>query len=143
MKKLENDVCKRSECAISMALDIVGDKWSLIILRDLMFTEKRSYGELQSCEEKIATNILASRLQGLEAAGIIRKTPDPENGRRILYFLTQKGIDLLPVILELRSWAEKHYPGLEGCASGVKMTDKNRKEVLGEIMKKLKKDHAT
>lgn len=142
MKKLENDVCKRSECAISMALDIVGDKWSLIILRDLMFTDKRSYGELQSCEEKIATNILASRLQGLEAAGIIRKTPDPANGRRILYFLTQKGIDLLPVIVELRSWAEKHYPHLEGCASGVKVNEKNRKEVLGEIMKKLKKEHA-
>lgn len=143
MKKLENDVCKRSECAISMALDIVGDKWSLIILRDLMFTDKRSYGELQSCEEKIATNILASRLQGLEAAGIIRKTPDPANGRRILYFLTQKGIDLLPVIVELRSWAEKHYPGLEGCASGVKVNEKNRKEVLGEIMKKLKKEHGS
>lgn len=141
MKKVEEDICRRSDCAISAALDIIGDKWSLLILRDLMFTEKRSYGELQACEEKIATNILASRLQGLEANGLIRKTPDPANGRRILYFLTQKGIDLLPVIIELRGWAEKHYPGMEGCASEVKITDKNRKEVLREIMKKLRAEH--
>ena len=63
MKKSDEELCRRSACAISMALEAIGDKWSLLILRDLMFTGKRSYGELQSSEEKIATNILASRLQ--------------------------------------------------------------------------------
>ncbi|MEO8860581.1 MAG: helix-turn-helix domain-containing protein, partial [Ginsengibacter sp.] len=94
MKNNNEEICRRSQCAINIALETVGDKWSLLILRDLMFTAKRSYGELQSSEEKIATNILASRLLSLEVKGLIRKAADPENGRRSLYYLTEKGIDL-------------------------------------------------
>jgi DNA-binding HxlR family transcriptional regulator len=140
MKKDEGS-CHRSACAISMALEAIGDKWSLLILRDLMFTDKRSYGELQSSDEKIATNILAARLQSLEANGLIRKSVDPDNGRRSLYYLTEKGIDLLPVIIELRQWTEKHNPEAEGCANALKLTDKNRKEVLAVYKKKLKAEH--
>ncbi len=141
MKKSDEEFCHRSACAISMALDTVGDKWSLLILRDLMFTDKRSYGELQSSDEKIATNILATRLQSLETNGLIRKTFDPNNGRRSLYYLTEKGIDLLPVIIELRQWTEKHNPDAEGCTNALKLTDKNRKEVLAAYKKKLKTAH--
>ncbi|MDQ6905184.1 MAG: helix-turn-helix transcriptional regulator, partial [Bacteroidota bacterium] len=115
MKNNNEEICRRSQCAINIALETVGDKWSLLILRDLMFTTKRTYGELQSSEEKIATNILASRLLSLEAKGLIRKATDPENGRRSLYYLTEKGIDLLPVIIDLRIWAEKHDANAEGC----------------------------
>ena len=143
MKKETDEICGRSYCAISMALEVIGDKWSLLILRDLMFTDKRTYGELQSSDEKIATNILAARLLSLEANGIIRKTPDPNNGRRSLYFLTDKGIDLLPVIIELRQWMEKYAAGAEGCTNQVKLTDKNRKEVLTAYKKKLKAAHCT
>jgi DNA-binding HxlR family transcriptional regulator len=141
MKKTDEELCRRSACAISMALDAIGDKWSLLILRDLMFTNKRSYGELQSSDEKIATNILAARLQSLEANGLIRKTVDPDNGRRNLYYLTEKGIDLLPVIIELRQWTEKHNPDAEGCTDALKLTDKNRKEILTAYTKKLKVAH--
>jgi DNA-binding HxlR family transcriptional regulator len=141
MKKNDEALCRRSACAISMALDAIGDKWSLLILRDLMFTNKRSYGELQSSDEKIATNILAARLISLENNGLIRKTADPENGRRSLYYLTEKGIDLLPVIIELRQWVEKHNPIAEGCADALKLTDKNRKEILMAYKKKLKAMH--
>ena len=141
MKKIDKEFCHRSACAISMALEAVGDRWSLLILRDLMFTNKRSYGELQSSDEKIATNILASRLQSLEANGMIRKAADPNNARRCLYFLTEKGIDLLPVIIELRQWMEKHAAGAEGCANALKLTDTNRKEVLETYKKKLKAEH--
>lgn len=141
MKQKEEELCRRSACAISMALENIGDKWSLLILRDLMFTDKRSYGELQSSEEKIATNILAARLLSLEANGLIRKAIDPNNGRRSLYFLTEKGIDLLPVIIELRQWAEKHYDAAEGCAQALKLTGKNRKELLADYKKKLKAMH--
>ena len=141
MKKTDEELCRRSACAISMALDAIGDKWSLLILRDLMFTNKRSYGELQSSDEKIATNILAARLQSLEANGLIRKTADPDNGRRNLYYLTEKGIDLLPVIIELRQWTEKHNPDAEGCTDALKLTDKNRKEILTAYKKKLKVAH--
>ena len=141
MKKTDEELCRRSACAISMALDAIGDKWSLLILRDLMFTNKRSYGELQSSDEKIATNILAARLQSLEANGLIRITVDPDNGRRNLYYLTEKGIDLLPVIIELRQWTEKHNPDAEGCTDALKLTDKNRKEILTAYKKKLKVAH--
>ncbi len=137
MNHNNEEICRRSACAISMALESIGDKWSLLILRDLMFTDKRSYGELQSSDESIATNILASRLLSLEASGLIRKAPDPHNGRRSLYFLTEKGIDLLPVIIELRQWAEKHHTDAKGCTGALKITDKNRKEILKAYKKKL------
>lgn len=136
MKK-DEEICHRSACAISIALESIGDRWSLLILRDLMFTDKRSYGELQSSDEKIATNILAARLLSLEANGLIRKAADPNNGRRSLYFLTEKSIDLLPVILELRQWAEKHHTDAEGCTNALKLSDKNRREVLKAYKKKL------
>lgn len=141
MKNNNEEICRRSQCAINIALETVGDKWSLLILRDLMFTAKRSYGELQSSEEKIATNILASRLLSLEVKGLIRKAADPENGRRSLYYLTEKGIDLLPVIIDLRIWAEKHDPNAEGCSQAIKLTEKNRVEVLSGYMKELKVIH--
>lgn len=140
MKKDHED-CRRSYCAISMALEVIGDKWSLLILRDLMFTNKRTYGELQASEEGIATNILAARLHLLEANGIIRKTTDPANGRRSLYFLTEKGIDLLPVIIELRQWMEKYTPGAQGCSSGLSITAQNREDILAAYTEKLKAAH--
>ncbi len=143
MKTENEEGCRRSQCAISMALEAVGDKWSLLILRDLMFTDKRSYGELQSSDEKIATNILAARLQSLEANGLIRKTTDSRNGRRSLYFLTEKGIDLLPVVIELRHWMEKHNPAASTCPEQITFTDKTRKAVLKTYKKKLKAAHCT
>ena len=139
--KQNEELCHRSACAISMALESIGDRWSLLILRDLMFTDKRSYGELQSSDEKIATNILATRLLSLEANGLIRKAADPNNGRRSLYFLTKKGIDLLPVIIELRQWAEKHHSEAKGCTNALKLSDKNRKEIIRAYKKKLTAMH--
>lgn len=133
--------CERSACAISKALDVIGDRWSLLILRDLMFTSKRSYTELQACEEKIATNILAARLNMLETNGIIVKSTDPANKRRVLYHLTMKGIDLLPVIMELKEWMKKYNEGATDCPSQPSYADGSRKEVLKEFRKKLKKEH--
>lgn len=141
MKQQEEELFRRSACAISMALESIGDKWSLLILRDLMFTDKRTYGELQASDEKIATNVLASRLLSLEANGLIRKAIDANNKRRSLYFLTEKGIDLLPVIIELKQWAEKHNNDAKGCAHALKLTHKNRKEVLTAYKKSLKEIH--
>lgn len=101
---------KRSECPLSSSLDIWGDKWSLLIIRDLMFTKKCTYGDFLKSEERIATNILASRLQGLEENNIIEKLDHPESKAKVLYKLTQKGIDLLPIIVEIHLWAEKYIP---------------------------------
>ena len=98
----------RSGCLISCSLDAIGDKWSLLIVRDLMFAKQCTFGDFLKSEEKIATNILASRLKTLEEHCIIQKLEHPESKAKVLYQLTQKGIDLLPIIVELNLWAEKY-----------------------------------
>lgn len=141
MEKNNKKEAARSGCAISKALEVIGDRWSLLILRDLMFTQKRSYSELQACEEKIATNILAARLAMLEDNGIVVKSTDPENKRRVLYHLTMKGIDLLPVIMELKEWMKKYNADVTDCPSQPNFEGGSRKELLKEFRKKLKKEH--
>lgn len=100
--------CRRSDCPISFTLDILGDKWTLLIIRDLMFKNKKTYGEFLDSEEKIATNILADRLKRLEAEGILTSAKSPDNQKKIIYQLTDKGIDLLPMVLEMVQWGAKH-----------------------------------
>jgi DNA-binding HxlR family transcriptional regulator len=91
-----------------VALEIFGDPWTLLIIRDLMFKRRRSFREFEAGGERIATNILADRLERLEAAGIIRRGPDPADGRRVIYGLTAKGADLAPVLIEVILWSAKH-----------------------------------
>jgi len=100
---------KRSECPISCSLDIWGDKWSLLIIRDLMFAKQCTYGDFLKSPEGIATNILASRLLVLEENKLIEKLEHPDSKAKVLYKLTRKGIDLLPVMLEIHLWAEKYF----------------------------------
>lgn len=100
---------KRSDCPISTSLDIWGDKWSLLIIRDLMFAKECTYGDFLKAPERIATNILASRLQTLEENKIIEKSVHPDSKAKVLYRLTRKGIDLLPVMIEINLWAEKYF----------------------------------
>ena len=118
------DIKKRSDCPISSSLDIWGDKWSLLIVRDLMFSKQCTYGDFLKSDEKIATNILASRLQMLETNGLITKQDHPESKAKVLYRLTQKGIDLLPVMIEINLWADKYFT-----------LPLARKEVVAEIKK--------
>lgn len=104
-----SELKKRSSCPVSSSLDIWGDKWSLLIVRDLMFAKQCTYGDFLKSAEKIATNILASRLQMLEENGIITKLEHPDSKAKVLYKLTQKGIDLLPLMVEINLWAEKYF----------------------------------
>src|ERR1043166_966617 len=99
----------RSQCPISTALDIFGDKWTLLVIRDLLFNEKKTYGEFLNSEEKIATNVLADRLALLEMSRIITRHKHPDNKLKIVYRLTQKGIDLIPVLVEIIAWSEKYH----------------------------------
>ncbi|GEL11596.1 transcriptional regulator, HxlR family [Flavobacterium glycines] len=99
---------KRSECPISCSLDVWGDKWSLLIIRDLMLSKQCTYGDFLKSEEKIATNILAARLLMLEENSIISKLNHPDSKAKVLYKLTQKGIDLLPLMIEINLWADKY-----------------------------------
>lgn len=108
MKPCKTD--RRSACPISFSLDLFGDKWTLLVIRDLMFFGKRRYSELLKSSESIATNILAERLARLEAGGIIKRSPDPGRRGRHLYTLTDKGLDLIPVMLELAAWGATYDP---------------------------------
>ena len=99
---------RRSGCPISIALELLGDSWSLLIVRDLMFKGRQTFNEFLASGERIATNILADRLRRLEAAGVIEKHADPADRRRSLYRLTRKGIDLAPVLVELVVWSATH-----------------------------------
>ena len=89
-------------------LETFGDKWTLLVIRDLMFKGKRYYGEFLDSNEKISTNILADRLQRLESNGVIEKQIDLDNRSKFIYRLTVKGKDLLPVMLEITAWSSKH-----------------------------------
>lgn len=95
-------------CPIAFALDTFGDRWSLIIIRDMALRGYQTYSQFLESKERIATNVLADRLLELEALGVVRKSRDPQDGRRHLYQLTQKGIDLIPVLLEMIRWSA-HY----------------------------------
>jgi DNA-binding HxlR family transcriptional regulator len=110
MESLES-LPHRSSCPISSSLDVLGDKWSLLVVRDMLFAGSRTFSEFLVSGEGIATNILASRLVRLEASGIITSEPDPSDRRRSLYSLTQKGRDLAPVLLALSDWGVRYERG--------------------------------
>ena len=98
----------RSGCPISIALELLGDAWALLIVRDLMFKDRRTYNDFLMGGEGIASNILADRLRKLEDANRIEKRRDPEDARRFIYRLSAKGIDLAPVLVELVVWSARH-----------------------------------
>ena len=100
----------RSNCPISFSLDVLGDKWTLLILRDLVFAGKSTYGEFLQSEEKVATNILANRLAALESQGFISKTVAADKKSKFTYRLTDNGLDLLPLLMEITLWGAKHSP---------------------------------
>jgi DNA-binding HxlR family transcriptional regulator len=100
----------RSHCPISLALEAIGDRWSLLILRDLIMREKTHYQEFLSSEEGISTNILADRLVRLERQGLITKSNDPGDKRQFRYSPTPKALDLLPIIYEMGRWSAKYDP---------------------------------
>jgi len=99
---------RRSECPLNASVEMLGDRWSLLIIRDMMLRGFRTYKQFMECYEGIATNILADRLHKLMAYGIIAAQPDPADGRKLIYSLTAKGIDLAPVLTEMVLWASAY-----------------------------------
>lgn len=99
----------RSNCPINISLETLGDSWSLLIVRDLMFKGRKTFKEFLQAEEGIASNILTDRLQRLEASGLISRQPDPDDARRNVYRLTETGIDLAPMLLEMVLWSSRHF----------------------------------
>lgn len=124
----------RSKCPISYALDFFGDKWSLLIIRDIALEQKRFYKDFQSSKEGIATNILSDRLKKLENSGIIRSAVYEKKKTQKEYFLTQKGKDLIPILLEMIVWSYKYDKDLNITEEFVEKIKSNRTEVVNYFL---------
>jgi DNA-binding HxlR family transcriptional regulator len=122
---------RRSGCPLNASVEVLGDRWSLLIIRDMMLRGFRSYKEFLESYEGIATNILADRLRTLEAHGIITAQKDPSDGRKLIYSLTPKGIDLAPVLTEMVLWAAAHEE--TGNQALVHLMQKDKPQFLAEI----------
>jgi DNA-binding HxlR family transcriptional regulator len=132
----------RSDCPLNFGLEIFGDKWSLLIIRDLMFFGKRYYNEFLSSAECISTNILAERLTMLEKEKLIKKHKDPTHKQKLLYSLTEKGIDLAPVIINIGLWSEKYAKKLNPGRDIILGSSRNNYEKgLAQLRKKLLEEH--
>jgi len=129
--KKKRPVKRRSLCPLNASVEILGDRWSLLIIRDMMLRGARSYKEFLKCDEGIATNILADRLRKLVAYGIIITEPDPSDGRKVIYLLTAKGIDLAPVLTEMVLWAAAHEE--TGNQALVRQMQEDREKFLAVI----------
>lgn len=130
-------VIRKSDCPIYFAMEIFGDRWTFLIIRDLMFKGKHFYGEFLLSEEKIATNILADRLSLLESNGIIYKSNDPNHKQKIKYSLTQKGIDLVPVLVEVIMWSAKYDKNSAVEMKFVKSVKRDKVGLISEISSRL------
>lgn len=135
-KTSKDQVDRRSDCPVSVALDLLGDKWSLLIIRDMILFDKHYFGEFVAAAESISTNLLTDRLRRLERVGIVTRSIDPSNAAKVRYSLTPMGIDLLPMMLQLIVWGGKHFQ-TAAPASFLKRLQSNPKAVEAEFRKKL------
>jgi len=126
---------RRSGCPVSISLERFGDRWSLLIIRDMMVRGYKTFKQFEESGEGIATNILADRLCRLRAAGIVITEPDEADGRRVIYRLTEKGIDLAPVMLELLLWASRWEETAAPCEA-MRYMGANRQAVLEEVRRR-------
>ncbi|HEY0565048.1 MAG TPA: helix-turn-helix domain-containing protein [Terriglobales bacterium] len=132
----------RSGCPVSVALELVGDRWSLLIIRDLMVRGLRTFKEFQESGEGIASNILSDRLQTLQEAGVIEAESEAGDARRVNYRLTEKGIDLAPLLLELLIWGARHE-NTGAPRSMAKKFEQEREHLLGEVRRRWRERDST
>jgi DNA-binding HxlR family transcriptional regulator len=131
----------RSECVMNRTVETFGDQWSLLVIRDMMFMNRRHFRELLTeSPERIASNILANRLQMLVKQGIIVKSHDPSHKQKAIYSLTEKGIELLPLLMEMSAWGLKHLPdaGLKGLA---RIVEEGGPKLRAQFMTELRETH--
>ena len=131
---------RKSDCPINFGLELFGDRWTFLIVRDLMFKEKHYYGEFLKMEESIATNILADRLTLLEKEEIVVKLHDPLHRSKYIYCLTNKGIDLLPALIEIIMWSAKYDDDSAVDLKFVKRVKRDREGLIKEISVQLKRE---
>ena len=125
-------------CLVAQGVDIFGDRWTLLIIRDMLLYGKKTYGEFLGAGECISTNILADRLKLLEAEGVIEKKRDPDSGRSYVYNLTDKGLALAPVIFEIIRWSGRHVAASDVKRTIMRRIEKDRDGLLAEITARVK-----
>ena len=131
--KVERTV--RSPCPIANGLDVIGDRWSMLIIRDLMFTNRNEFGHFLKSSEGISTNILTERLERLQCYGIINKLPHPTHGKKFIYELTEIGRDFAPVLIHFAMWSEKLFPDNPIPMPFKKLYEEDPKKILRRIKK--------
>lgn len=132
----------RSGCPINLTLEILGDKWSLLIVRDMIFGNRRHFRELLlRSEEGIASNILADRLKRLREQGIVTRADDPSHKQKAIYSLTAKGIDLLPVLAQMAAWGRRYLPVTEELGIRAELLERGGPALWHEFMAELREIH--
>jgi DNA-binding HxlR family transcriptional regulator len=132
----------RSGCPINLTLETLGDRWSLIVIRDLMFGNRRHFRELLTrSEEGIASNILAARLKRLEAAGLISRRADPSHKQKAIYSLTEAGIELVPLLAHMGAWGRRHTPVSRELSVRAQILEEGGPELWSEFMVELRHLH--
>jgi len=131
----------RSGCPINLSLETLGDSWSLLIIRDLMFGNARHFRELLRSEEGISSNILADRLKKLVAQGIITSADDPTHKQKTIYSLTEMGIALVPVLVQLGGWGRKFLPASDELTIRIEVLQQGGPPMWDEFMDELRHIH--
>ncbi|MEV5538215.1 helix-turn-helix domain-containing protein [Saccharopolyspora shandongensis] len=133
---------RRSGCPINLSVEVLGDKWSLVVIRDMMFGNRRHFRELlNNSEEGIASNILASRLQRLTENGLVSKAADPSHKQKVIYSLTEAAIQLVPVMAHLGAWGRRHLPVTRELSIRAELLERGGPELWDEFMDELREQH--
>ncbi|GAB3187903.1 winged helix-turn-helix transcriptional regulator [Nesterenkonia suensis] len=140
--EVESTSAHRSGCPINLSLEVLGDGWSLIVIRDVIFGDRRHYRRLlEESEEGIASNILSDRLKRLLAAGVLTRAQDPTHRQRQIYSLTEAGIQLLPVLVQLGSWGRRHQPASAELSVRARILEEGGPALWEEFMDELRARH--
>lgn len=132
----------RSSCPINLTVEVLGDRWTLVVLRDMMFGNFRTYRDLHGNSlEKIATNILANRLRHLADEGFITSAPDPGHKQRVIFSLTEKAISLVPIMAALGAWGVQHLPVSAELAARAIVLDRGGPALWQDFMDELRHIH--
>lgn len=131
----------RSGCPINLSLEVIGDKWSLLIIRDMIFGGKRHFRELLRSEEGISSNILADRLKRLTAIGMLTKSDDPSHKQKAIYSLTEMAIALVPIMAHLGAWGRRYLPVSEELSIRAQLMEEGGPPLWQRFMDELKAEH--
>lgn len=135
-----SDQPKRSSCPISFALEIFGDRWTLLVLRDLLLKSRSRYRDLLACEEGIATNVLADRLKRLEQRGLIRKGQDQQDARQYIYKPTRLAVSVVPMLIEMTVWGARNGKSTTVDRDLLRRFDTDREKLIMDLQQQVRRD---